>query len=86
MSQEPANPDYDPEGPEPEEMSDHDEPDLMPCPHCRKMVNEDADRCHHCGRFIDQPPLSSTWSMATILIICLLVVIFAGGLLISLWR
>ena len=87
MSEEhPDNPDFDPEGPEPEEMSLHDEPDLLPCPHCRKMINEDAERCHHCGQFVDDPPMSSRWSMLTILVICFLIVIFAGGLLITYFR
>ncbi len=83
MSTEQPDPDFDPEGPEPEETSDYAQPDLMPCPHCRKMINEEAERCHHCGELVDDPPMSSRWSMATIFVICLLLVVFAGGLLLA---
>ncbi|MGA2499166.1 MAG: hypothetical protein ABSH20_15610 [Tepidisphaeraceae bacterium] len=81
-----SDPEFDPEGPEPEEMSDHDQPDLLPCPHCRKMITEEADRCHHCGEMVDEPPMSSPWSMVTIFVICLLIVLFAGGLVLTFLR
>jgi hypothetical protein len=44
--------DVDPEGPDPSEMDSSDDPDLEVCPHCRKLVYEDAERCPHCGRYI----------------------------------
>lgn len=34
-------------------MDDHDEPDLIPCPNCRRMINEDADWCHHCKEYVE---------------------------------
>jgi hypothetical protein len=79
-------PDFDPEGPDPEEMDDHDQPDVIPCPHCRKMVYEDAETCQHCGQDLDNPPLSSPWSMVMVLIICALLAIFAGAALFVMWR
>jgi hypothetical protein len=50
--------------PLPEDQDPHDEPDLAICPHCRKMVNEDAERCHHCGQYIleaDRPSHVPLW-------------------------
>ena|SRR5437764_4199681 len=44
--------DDDRELPDPSDMDDHDEPDLIPCPNCRRMLNEDADWCHHCKQYV----------------------------------
>jgi predicted nucleic acid-binding Zn ribbon protein len=33
-------------------MDSFDEPGIMPCPHCRKMVSEEAEVCSHCGEYI----------------------------------
>ena len=44
--------DDDRELPDPSDIDDHDEPDLLPCPNCRRMINEDADWCHHCKQYI----------------------------------
>src|SRR5882724_12113094 len=30
--------------PDPSDMDEHDEPDLLPCPNCRKMINEEIGR------------------------------------------
>jgi hypothetical protein len=55
--------DIDPEGPDPEEMDSSDDPDLDVCPHCRKMISEDAEQCPHCRQYIlPQDQVStSTW-------------------------
>lgn len=45
--------DDDREFPDPSDMDDHDEPDLIPCPNCRRMINEDADWCHHCKEYVE---------------------------------
>ena len=52
--------DIDPEGPDPSEMDYSDDPDLDVCPHCRKMISEDAEHCPHCGEYISpsDAPLS----------------------------
>ena len=31
---------------------DGDDPALVPCPHCRAEISEDADVCPRCGSFI----------------------------------
>ncbi len=38
--------------PDEADMDDHDEPSLLPCPSCRRMINEDADWCHHCKQYV----------------------------------
>ena len=43
---------HDPEGPDPSEMDYSDEPDLDVCPHCRKLISDEAERCPHCGQYI----------------------------------
>ena len=48
--------------PDPADMDDHDEPSLLPCPNCRKMINEDADWCHHCKQYVvHETPGRSKW-------------------------
>ncbi|MEO6434890.1 MAG: zinc ribbon domain-containing protein [Tepidisphaeraceae bacterium] len=71
--------DFDPEGPDPDEMDSSDDPDLAVCPHCRKMISEDAERCPHCGEYIsleDTPASAPMWIVAAA-IVALLIVLFA---------
>jgi predicted nucleic acid-binding Zn ribbon protein len=42
----------DPDFPDESDMDSFDEPGLMPCPHCRKMISEDAEQCPHCHEYI----------------------------------
>ena len=72
----------DPEGPDVSEMDSHDDPDLDVCPHCRKLISEDAERCHHCGMYLsaeDAPLSRPAWfviAVALALLVVLLVWIF----------
>ena len=52
--------DIDPEGPDESEMDSSENPDLDVCPHCRKLIYEEAERCPHCGHYIsaENRPLS----------------------------
>ena len=71
--------DVDREGPDPSEMDSSDEPDLEVCPHCRKLISEEAERCHHCGNFIsaeDEPLSRRAW--ITIAIVSLLLLAMFG--------
>jgi uncharacterized paraquat-inducible protein A len=47
------------------DMDDHDEPELVQCPHCRKYLNEEADRCHHCGQDVMEARSLPVWAMVT---------------------
>ena len=42
----------DPELPDESDMDSFDEPGVMPCPHCRQLISEDAERCPHCGNYM----------------------------------
>ena len=53
--------DIDPEGPDAADLRDRDEPDLVACPNCRKMILEDAERCPKCGHYVMDEELSHRW-------------------------
>src|SRR5436189_5114171 len=65
--------------PDPSDMDDHDEPDLLPCPNCRRMINEDADWCHHCKQYVVHETAASKWRL--IVVAAILLTMAAGGLL-----
>jgi hypothetical protein len=73
------NEDFDPEGPDPSEMDYSDDPDLEVCPHCRKMIVEDAERCPHCGEYIsaeDAPISRGAWFLIIVIGLLLLAFLF----------
>lgn len=39
----------------------------LPCPHCRRDIHEDSERCPHCGDWI-QPPAARQRAGAPLLI------------------
>lgn len=54
----------DPEGPDELERDDPDAPPLMPCPYCGKMIHEEAEWCHLCGKYLseeDKSPGAPKW-------------------------
>jgi len=56
------------------DMDSHDEPSLAVCPKCRKMINEDAEQCHHCGRYLSAEDTSSgapIWIFVTVVVLLL---------------
>ena len=66
--------DHDPEGPDPSEMDDSNEPDLEVCPHCRKLITEEAEQCPHCGEYVsaeDAPMSIGAWIVIAIVILVL---------------
>ena len=72
--------DLDPEGPDESEMDYSDDPDLEVCPHCRKMIVEDAERCPHCGEYVssEDAPLSRTaWIVIAIVGIVLIALLIS---------
>ena len=57
---------------EDDDLDDLDDPDAaddesdetVPCPHCRRPVYEDAERCPACGQYLsreDAPPRRLAW-------------------------
>lgn len=52
---------------DPDDGDDHDLA-LDPCPYCRKMIHEDAEWCHHCGKYLskeDAPERIPLWIILT---------------------
>lgn len=63
-----AETDYDPDDPEtyPAGVYADDERAVVPCPHCRAEIDEEAERCPKCGMYVtgeDAPrePKSAVW-------------------------
>ena len=54
--------DVDPDAPDAEDVGDPDD-ETVPCPYCKKPVHEQAEICHHCGRYIveDDVPRGYPW-------------------------
>lgn len=47
----------------PRRQFDEDEP-TVPCPHCRKEIHEDAQRCPYCEQYVteeDTPTRGKPW-------------------------
>jgi hypothetical protein len=71
--------DFDPEEPDESDMDSHDEPDLDVCPHCRKMITEEAEQCPHCGMYIsleDAPVSKPGWVVIAAVALIVLVALF----------
>jgi hypothetical protein len=69
-----AETDYDPDDPEtyPPGLYADDERALVPCPHCRAEIDEEAEQCPRCGLFLsreDAPPQgkSAVWIVLMVL-------------------
>jgi RNA polymerase subunit RPABC4/transcription elongation factor Spt4 len=64
--------------PDESDMDSFDEPGIMPCPHCRKMVSEEAELCPHCKNYIsveDAPSRNPGWITVGVIIAIAIVVI-----------
>jgi hypothetical protein len=61
---------------------DEDDPDddgdvTVPCPHCRREIHEDSERCPYCERYIsdrDAPHRRKPWWIVAGVVICLYIV------------
>ena len=60
-------------------MDSSDDPDLDVCPHCRKLISEEAEMCPHCGNYISDAdaPLPRTAWVVIIVVILLLISMLA---------
>jgi hypothetical protein len=54
---------------------DDDEP-TIPCPHCRREIHEDAQRCPYCEQYIssEDAPVRKPWWLVLGVGVCLYVV------------
>src|SRR3954449_11451593 len=80
------DPPLDPEGPDPSDFDDDDQPDLLPCPYCRKLIDEDTPRCPHCGQWISAEDAPSQVSWIVVLIIAALILATGGAYLLGFFR
>lgn len=66
------------------DMDADDEPEVVACPLCRKLIPENTDICPKCGNFIDwssEPPrYRKVWIVAVVLVL-----IGMLGWMFSLW-
>jgi hypothetical protein len=52
------------EAPDASDLDDGTEPAFVRCPNCRKMIPDDAERCSHCGHYVEDAELTAerpTW-------------------------
>ena len=57
--------------PDEADMDSFDEPSLVPCPYCRKMITEDTEQCPHCRNYLsveDAPYRKPAWIVAAVII------------------
>jgi uncharacterized paraquat-inducible protein A len=56
-----------------------DEEPTVPCPYCRELIHEDAQRCPCCGNYVsgeDHAPPRRPWWIVITALICLLLIYF----------
>src|SRR4051812_45715115 len=74
-----ADPD-DPEAPDATDRDDGDEPACIRCPNCRRMIVEDAERCPHCGEYVEDEKVNRggrpVWVWVGIILAILVAVIW----------
>jgi hypothetical protein len=65
------------EDPDESDMDSHDDPELVPCPYCKKLISEDTDICHLCGNFIvkDDSRASVPMWITVGVVLCILMVL-----------
>jgi len=45
--------------PDESDTDSSDDPEQIPCPHCRKSIAEEAEWCTHCGQYISREDAST---------------------------
>jgi predicted nucleic acid-binding Zn ribbon protein len=70
--------------PDESDMDEDDQPEMVPCPYCRRGIPEDAERCPHCGSYIsgeDAPRRKPAWMVvaAVVLIVAIVLVWVVWG-------
>ena len=67
----------DAEYPEEPDESEDDDPTVA-CPHCRRLIYDDAERCPECGKYLsrEDTPWRRPWWLLLGVGLCLAVVVF----------
>ena len=54
-----------------------DDDTLMPCPHCGRMIYDDAEQCPKCGKYVsrEDAPRSRPWWVVAGVLVCLYVML-----------
>lgn len=63
---------------EPDDGDDEEDDDqTVPCPHCRRPVYEDAERCPGCGQYLsrEDAPARRPWWLVAGVLVCLAVIL-----------
>jgi len=77
--------DFDRDLPDESDMDDDDQPDIVPCPHCRRPISEDAVYCPHCRAALEETS-SSGGPVMTAAVVIILAMLAAGLVAILLRR
>jgi hypothetical protein len=64
--------------PDESDMDSTDEPGIMPCPHCRKLISEDAEVCDHCRKRVLDDDSAGGRSLGALVILILTLLAIAG--------
>jgi predicted nucleic acid-binding Zn ribbon protein len=62
--------------------SDDDDDETIPCPHCRRPVYEDAERCPHCENYLSQedaPRRHPLWIVVGAILVLAVVLLWIFG-------
>jgi len=65
--------------PDESDMDDSDEPELIRCPSCGKMISEDTEWCHHCGWYLERDAISyrvSYWIVGIVAALILIAILW----------
>jgi hypothetical protein len=62
---------------DPDDREEDDEDSTISCPHCRREIHEDSERCPYCESYLskeDAPPARKPWWIIIGVVACLYVV------------
>jgi len=51
-----------------------DKAETIPCPHCRKQIHEDSERCPYCEQYLsdeEAPPNRKPWWIVIGVLVCM---------------
>ncbi len=69
------------EDPDPSDMDDSDESDTIECPYCGKSVFEQAEWCHHCGKYLSEEDRANRMPSILMVGVVLGIILVLSGLI-----